>query len=164
MTPEETRLREALSRAEHVESVGLMIKSADLTAVLSEMERLRGERDDARQGERNASEHVRRVAADANEAFAAAEALDEFWDACGHPGNRGTLTPAEQAASLIRECDAAAALADQHRARAERLAGALRRVEPYLDAIVCYASTMDEHEPNRIAFEARQALAQEGEG
>jgi hypothetical protein len=41
----------------------------------------------------------------------------------------------------------------------ERLLALLRRVEPHLDAIVCYASTMDEHEPNRIAFDVREALA-----
>lgn len=34
----------------------------------------------------------------------------------------------------------------------------LRRLEPHLDAIVCYASTMEEHEPNRIAFDARDLL------
>ena len=39
------------------------------------------------------------------------------------------------------------------------LVDALRALEPYLDAIVCYASSMDEHEPNRLAFNARQALA-----
>ena len=36
---------------------------------------------------------------------------------------------------------------------------ALEAVDPYLDAIVCYASTMAEHEPNRIAAEYRAALA-----
>lgn len=41
----------------------------------------------------------------------------------------------------------------------ERLRSALERVEPYVDAIVCYASTMDEHEPNRIAFDVRAALS-----
>lgn len=35
---------------------------------------------------------------------------------------------------------------------------ALQALEPYLDAIVCYASTMDEHEPNRLAFNARAAI------
>lgn len=40
----------------------------------------------------------------------------------------------------------------------ERLREALRGVEPYLDAIVCYASTMGEHEGNRIAAAARAAL------
>ena len=39
------------------------------------------------------------------------------------------------------------------------LADALRALQQYLDAIVCYASIMDEHEPNRLAFNARQALA-----
>jgi hypothetical protein len=41
----------------------------------------------------------------------------------------------------------------------ERLRDILRRVEPHLDAIVCYASTMGEHEPNRIARDVRDALA-----
>lgn len=44
------------------------------------------------------------------------------------------------------------------RARVARLEAALRGLEPYLDAIVCYASTMDEHEPNRLAHIARAAL------
>jgi hypothetical protein len=34
----------------------------------------------------------------------------------------------------------------------------LRRLEPHLDAIVCYASTMDEHEPNRLAVDVREYL------
>ena len=41
MIPEETRLRDGLVQAERVESVGLMVKVADLTALLSEVERLR---------------------------------------------------------------------------------------------------------------------------
>ena len=36
---------------------------------------------------------------------------------------------------------------------------ALKRVEPHLDAIVCFASTMDEHEPNRIAHDVRTILS-----
>jgi len=42
-----------------------------------------------------------------------------------------------------------------------RYAGAidlLRRIEPHIDAIVCYASTMDEHEPNRLAVDLRDLL------
>jgi hypothetical protein len=39
------------------------------------------------------------------------------------------------------------------------VAEALKALEPYLDAIVCYASSMDEHEPNRLAFNARAAIA-----
>jgi len=38
------------------------------------------------------------------------------------------------------------------------LLAALLALEPHLDAIVCYASTMNEHEPNRLAFNARAAL------
>lgn len=38
---------------------------------------------------------------------------------------------------------------------------ALEAVEPYLDAITCYASTIDEHDGNRIAQLVREALAEE---
>lgn len=34
----------------------------------------------------------------------------------------------------------------------------LRRIEPHIDGIVCYASTMGEHEPNRIANDLRELL------
>lgn len=44
-------------------------------------------------------------------------------------------------------------------AAAPRLYRALASLEPYLDAIVCYASDMGEHEPNALVFEARAALA-----
>lgn len=37
----------------------------------------------------------------------------------------------------------------------ETLKALICRIEPYVDAIVCYASTMGEHEPNRIAHEVR---------
>ena len=38
------------------------------------------------------------------------------------------------------------------------LIDAAEAVEKYVDAIVCYASTMDEHEPNKIAHDLRAAL------
>lgn len=41
----------------------------------------------------------------------------------------------------------------------EEATGLLGRLEPHLDAIVCYASTMDEHEPNRLAVDTRAFLA-----
>lgn len=34
----------------------------------------------------------------------------------------------------------------------------LKRLDPYLDAIICYASTRAEHEPNDIAFCIRALL------
>jgi hypothetical protein len=34
----------------------------------------------------------------------------------------------------------------------------LLRIQPHLDAIVCYASTMDEHEPNRLALDVHAAI------
>lgn len=36
---------------------------------------------------------------------------------------------------------------------------ALEAVEPYLDAITCYASSINEHEGNRVAKMVRSALA-----
>ena len=83
------------------------------------------ERDEARWGERNLSEHARKVAHEANKAFGVVEDMEEFWDACGHPSNRGHLTPAEQVSSIIRERDAAearaqAALNTQHIPQGDR--------------------------------------------
>lgn len=39
------------------------------------------------------------------------------------------------------------------------LLAACEAVEPFLDAIVCYASAMNEHDPNRIAVAVRAAVA-----
>ena len=44
-------------------------------------------------------------------------------------------------------------------ARVARLEAALSGLEPYLDSIVCYASMMGEHEPDRLVYDARRALA-----
>ena len=75
------------------------------------------ERDEARRGERNLSEHARKVAHEANKAFGVVEDMEEFWDACGHPSNRGHLTPAEQVSSIIRERDATEARAEAAEAK-----------------------------------------------
>jgi hypothetical protein len=60
---------------------------------------------------------------------------------------------AERLASVV-EAEAA-----RWREVAGEMAGAMQKAEPHLDAIICYASTMDEHEPNRIAHDFRAALA-----
>lgn len=39
----------------------------------------------------------------------------------------------------------------------------LKRIEPHINAIVCYASSMGEHEPNRLAHDLRASLNTEGE-
>lgn len=46
----------------------------------------------------------------------------------------------------------------QRLAAAQRVAEALRSLNRYSDGLICYASTMGEHEPNRIVHEAEQAL------
>ena len=45
------------------------------------------------------------------------------------------------------------------RQRAEVAEALLRDVEPYLDSLVCYASTVDEHLPNGFPERFRAALA-----
>ena len=44
-------------------------------------------------------------------------------------------------------------------AAAPDLYKALANLEPYLDAIVCYASTIEEHPPNGFILETKAALA-----
>ena len=44
-------------------------------------------------------------------------------------------------------------------AAAPDLYKALAHLEPYLDAIVCYASTIEEHPPNGFILETKAALA-----
>ena len=61
-------------------------------------------------------------------------------------------------ASWSRLCHRERERAEASEAKAEQLLELLRRVEPHLDAIVCYASDMGEHEPNQIAFDIRKAL------
>lgn len=34
----------------------------------------------------------------------------------------------------------------------------LEKIEPHIDAIVCYASSTDEHEPNQLALDVRKLL------
>ena len=59
-----------------------------------------------------------------------------------------------------------ATLANAHLiAAAPDLYKALAHLEPYLDAIVCYASTIEEHPPNGFILETKAALAKaRGEG
>ena len=44
-------------------------------------------------------------------------------------------------------------------AAAPDLLDALKAVQPHMDGIICYASTMGEHEPNRIAVQVAAAIA-----
>ena len=51
---------------------------------------------------------------------------------------------------------------EHKRAAAPDLLALLKRIEPHIDAIVCYASTRDEHEPNKLAVDLRAALKATG--
>lgn len=42
---------------------------------------------------------------------------------------------------------------------APELLAALKALEPYFDGIVCFASSMDEYEPNRLVKNARDIIA-----
>jgi len=44
-------------------------------------------------------------------------------------------------------------------AAADDMLAAMKRIEPFIDAIVCYASTCGEYEPNDIVREFRAAIA-----
>lgn len=46
------------------------------------------------------------------------------------------------------------------KAENEQQSNLLKRIEPHIDAIVCYASTMKEHEPNGLALDLHAALAE----
>ena len=66
----------------------------------------------------------------------------------------------------IAECNGPQAEINAHLiAAAPDLYKALAHLEPYLDAIVCYASTIEEHPPNGFILETKAALAKaRGEG
>ncbi len=66
--------------------------------------------------------------------------------------------PASLALPVIRMAHAYRAGQAASAERIKALEEALRGLEPHLDAIICYASTMDEHEPNRLAFAVRALL------
>lgn len=55
-------------------------------------------------------------------------------------------------------CGKLRAALEAQSARIAELEGLLRRIEPYMDGLICYASTMGEHEPNRIAHDLHAAL------
>ena len=61
---------------------------------------------------------------------------------------------AEEVASLAR-------IAQAYAESFNKAEAALRAVEPYLDAIICYASTISEHDGNRVAALVRAALPQD---
>lgn len=83
--------------------------------------------------------------------------------ACATRVDKGLRHDVAQALTAALEALGYSRLVEERDALREALVG----LEPYLDAIVCYASTMDEHEPNRLVVKARAALqptqASEGE-
>lgn len=100
----------------------------DLRALLEYIERVRGERDEAISDRNAHAEHVRRVAAEAEDGFAALEEADRCWEAYGVPNNRAHLTLSEQIAATHTEmCDLEARLQSSE-ATCERLRKALEEI------------------------------------
>jgi hypothetical protein len=72
-------------------------------ALLDEVERLKTERDEAIRDRDAHAEHVRRVAREAEDGFAALEMIDRCWDACGYPTNRRHVTLEEQVLAMAHQ-------------------------------------------------------------
>lgn len=61
------------------------------------------------------------------------------------------------------DCNITAGIPDDEKIAAletqnKTMLSALEGIEPHLDAIICYASTTEEHEPNRLAANVRAAI------
>jgi len=66
---------------------------------------LERERDEAIKDRDAQAQHVLKVAAEAQDGFAALEEIDACWDQYGHKNNRAHLTLSEQIASTLRELE-----------------------------------------------------------
>lgn len=81
------------------------------------------------------------------------DAYQAVTGATGEPGDWNGARPVVEAVANLK------ARAETAEAQRDAAVEALTGLEPFLDAIVCYASSMDEHEPNRLAFNARAVIA-----
>ena len=106
---------------------------------------MKDERDGAQSGYAN-------LLADTNGEIAGLRAKVESFKA----GNRDLQLHFDVVVEDMKQLEADAT---RWREVAGELAGVMQKAEPHLDGIICYASTMDEHEPNRIAHDFRAALA-----
>lgn len=77
-----------------------------LTEAASALQVVVGERDEAIRDRNAHAEHVRQVAAEARDGFAALEEIDQCWDAVGVPNNRAHLSLAEQITALNNATEA----------------------------------------------------------
>lgn len=68
-------------------------------------------------------------------------------------GGHGALGLSYEEGAKVQDRMAAIAIA------APEMLAALLAIKPYLGAIICYASTVEEHEPNRIAVMVEAAIA-----
>ena len=84
---------------------------------------------------------------DAKQALEVVERLRQYPDLPRIPVAGQALM--SEAASLL------SSLAEEN----ERLLAWLSVLEPHLDAVICYASDMDEHPPNRVVAEVRAYIA-----
>ncbi len=136
---------------------------AHIDAQAAEIERLTRERDEAL---KLAKQRLAGWAMDISRADTAEAKLAALAEPVGEQDVRDCIIRLSSAAPQERNDEVvmeimreAASLLCRLSSSLARARGALKLVEPHLDAIVCYASTMDEHEPNRIAVTVRETLA-----
>lgn len=83
----------------------------------------------------------------------------------GTPPPNGEQTIGTVAGLMVAVATTGQNMAEETKANAHLIAAApdlykaLAHLEPYLDAIVCYASTIEEHPPNGFILETKAALA-----
>lgn len=115
--------------------------SVQLALVTARQRKLETERDEAIRDRNAHAEHVRRMAQECNDGLAALTEIDECWEACGLPGNRGKLSLSEQIASLSREGSADYERAEAAETRVRELEEALRKVLTEFAAGVSLSTT-----------------------
>jgi hypothetical protein len=121
--------------------------TAGLIALVEGMERERDEAEQALRTVQNAAktiEHLRQNARFDHALRAEVESIRQ------HGSEMTDALLAAEARALAAEAER-----DEAREEADTLKALICQIEPHIDAIVCYASTIGEHEPNRIAREVR---------
>jgi hypothetical protein len=98
-----------------------------------------------------------RMATDSFELFAR---IEELMD---RPESAGNAAIYRKKAAQCLEANAAFCALPTAAGDVERLRDAARKLDPYLDDILCYASTTKEYNPNKAVAAFRAALSQETE-
>ena len=112
---------------------------AILSLITAELERVERERDDA------------------------IKLMSQYATEAGFAKGKLEMSEAAGVVDMWREhAQAAEARATAAEARLAEAVEVMREVEPFIDVIVCYASSIDEYEPNRIAKRLHAFMEQQG--